>query len=94
MGWFSRGKESTRRVDNLEEDMEKVQRALRTLDLDMHTLYDKVHAALGRISKRAAIIDASTQQEAGDPLEASEASRESPALKKAMREIAIRRGLG
>jgi hypothetical protein len=93
MSWWSRDEKiNIRRVQALEEDMERVERALKSLDIDMHSLYDKVHAALGRISKRAAIIESTQDGQDAAPQERHPPSGQRPELTQALREIAVRRG--
>lgn len=62
--WLSFGQsKDSRTISDLEERLAKAERSLRSLDLEFSTLYGKVRQALGRIDKRAAIIEAQQEPE-------------------------------
>ena len=62
MGWFKSERKENKRITDLENRMSTVQTDLHALDVDMHLLWDKVRVALGRISKRAAILESTETQ--------------------------------
>ena len=55
-------RKENKRVQRLEDGLENVKSSLHALDVDMHLLWDKVKVALGRISKRSAILEAAETQ--------------------------------
>lgn len=57
---------------HLRERLEAVERNLRSLDLEFSTLYGKVRSALGRIEKRASVIEKSNPE--GPPPDAESSS--------------------
>ena len=61
-GWGE--KKENKRIKALEEGLAKALTDLHALDVDMHLLWDKVRVALGRISKRSAIIEKTETQPA------------------------------
>jgi len=69
--WFRGERKENKRLQALEEAMGSVQSDLNKLDLDMHLLWDKVRVALGRISKRAAILESTETQGTSVPEAAS-----------------------
>lgn len=75
-GWGER--KENRRLKALEEGLAKALTDLHALDVDMHLLWDKVRVALGRISKRSAILE-NAETQPRPTAEAPEMS-ESPAL--------------
>jgi exonuclease VII small subunit len=93
--WIFRRIRESRRFAELEERIEKLERGHRALDMEWSDFYDKVRHALGRITKRAAIIE-SAQEPDGESPEASDGSLEglSPNQKRAMQEIYLRRSRG
>lgn len=96
--WISFGQsKDSRKSSDLEERLEKAERTLRSLDLEFSTLYGKVRAALGRIDKRASIIEAQQEPEGADgeesaaPLPAPEGVYLSPAQARLNEQILRRR---
>ena len=77
MGWFKSERKENKRITDLENRMSTVQTDLHALDVDMHLLWDKVRVALGRISKRAAILESTETQ--SEPPEQPQ-NNESPAV--------------
>ena len=75
-GWGER--KENRRVKALEDGLATVKTDLHALDVDMHLLWDKVKVALGRISKRSAIIEAAETQP--QPTAEAPSLNEAPAL--------------
>ena len=59
-GWGER--KENKRISALENGLATVKTDLHALDVDMHLLWDKVRVALGRISKRSAILEAAETQ--------------------------------
>ena len=83
----------SRRCEDLEERLDKAERTLASLDLEFNELYDKTKSMLGRMAKRYAIMQESTQG-AGDNGEARDSAPPVPAgLQMALHDIAVRRGL-
>lgn len=75
MGWFKSERKENKRLADLENRMETLSTHLKAMDVDMHLLWDKVRVALGRFSKRAAILEKTeTQEEAPEAPPPSEAS--------------------
>lgn len=67
---LSANQKINRRISDLEEDMEIVQRTLRTKDLEQSEWYEKIRYALSRLAKRRANIEGSQEpeEEASAPL--------------------------
>jgi hypothetical protein len=76
--WFRSEQKENKRLKALEEGLESAERELHRLDLDMHLLWDKVKVALGRISKRAAILEKTETQTT--PTEEAPVMSEAPSL--------------
>jgi len=76
--WFGGERKENKRLQALEDALGSVRTDLNRLDVDMHLLWDKVRVALGRISKRAAILESTETQSTPAP-EASTLS-EAPSL--------------
>jgi hypothetical protein len=93
--WLLRRIRESRRFNELEDRIEKLERGLRALDAEWVDYYDKMKHTMGRITKRAAIIEAA-QEPDGEESEASDDSLVglSPNQKRAMLEINLRRSRG
>ena len=60
--WFRSERKENKRVADLENRLASLEREHNNLDVEMHLLWDKVKVALGRISKRSAILEAAETQ--------------------------------
>ena len=60
MRWFWRSPERSRRIRELEEDLEKFRSEMKRLRLEWEDTYDRLKHMMGRIAKRSAIIEAQT----------------------------------
>lgn len=52
---------NSRRLTNLEEDLQRLQRKFDALELEWNDVYDKLRRSMGRIVKSRAIIEAKEQ---------------------------------
>lgn len=86
------------RLDGLEDAMRTLSSHEKARDLEFSELYEKVQRLYGRIARRASRMNESTQGETGAPADNDvnqpHQPAASPALQHALREIAVRRGLG
>lgn len=73
--WFRSERKENKRIADLETRLATVFGELNRLDVDMHLLWDKVKVALGRISKRSAMMERTeTQPEPAEPPSLNEAT--------------------
>lgn len=73
MGWFtnlSANRKIIGRLSDIEEDLETIKRRVKGLDLEFSELYDKTRHALGRMAKRARVVESQQdpEEEASGPL--------------------------
>lgn len=61
--WLLRKIRENRRFNELEERIEKLERGHRALDMEWQEYYDKIRHAMGRISKRSAIVESANEEE-------------------------------
>lgn len=58
-GWFRQA----RRLSELEERLEKAERGLASAQLDWDELYEKMRRLMGRVTKRAAVVEEAEAEE-------------------------------
>lgn len=63
MGIFS-GRSDNRRIRDLEERCETLERAIKNIRAEWDDTYDKVRVSMARIVKRAAVVEASEEPRA------------------------------
>lgn len=99
MGWFtnlSANQKINRKISDMEERLEIVEKHLKTAILDWDELYDKTRRALGRMVKRAK-VDApinSPEEEGVEETPAPPSDGLSPAQRRINEQILALRGRG
>lgn len=100
MGWFKRGKNPDQPSEDLRDAFRELRKEFRSLQGEWDVTYDKIRILMGRISKRAAIMqeDTAREQEEQAPDSGSEPAPSGPNwtvnMHKAQAQILARRARG